>query len=316
MIQIDFSLENWDLFVEKLGNVFKSILKIVEDLNEEEVSRICDVKDLLQDVRKLFVKNLSFVREIECIYEFLDSNQETVKDIEQDLRRQTPIYEDLLSLLRILSSSIEAAEISYKELNDECGIVKQQCYNAVKVCGTKAKHSKSRKKVTKIVGGTVTAAAIVGGVSGGIGVSFVLGIFTGGIATAVGIPLSLALGATASGVTGTAGAASTYALARHFEKAEEKFQKLYYLFDELSGINKEIEMGICQLRLSLKWIRDPSYKYSEASKQDNGINIIRISFAQLKKAYSDWKKIDNNIHVTENCLSTLTQKIDALRLNN
>ena len=115
-------LENVRHLVEKLGDVSKSILKIVEDLNEEEVSRICEVKELLQDVRKLFVKYLSFVREIDCIYEFLDSHQETVKDIEQDLRRQTPIYEDLLSLLRILSSSVEAAEISYKELNDECGI--------------------------------------------------------------------------------------------------------------------------------------------------------------------------------------------------
>ena len=129
---------------------------------------------------------------------------------------------------------------AHEEFSDACKAAKVQCDDAAEICYKLQGKEKAKKQVTAGVGAVGTVASVATGTAA----SVVIGIFTGGIGTVLGIVGTIA--ATTAVSVGTAG--GTILLYREFKEAEESFRSHGRKFMDLKNSAIELKAHVMQIK--------------------------------------------------------------------
>ena len=146
---------------------------------------------------------------------------------------------------------MENCHDGYLTFDEKCKEVAVYCARAAGACSRMADEAKTKKNVTKAVGGTVAGGAIAAGTATGIGLSVLAGVFTFGIGTVIGLGAT-AVGATVAGIgTGVTAAAITHVVASDYEEAERNFRKIGQNFANLCDIAHRLDDFVLNLKTNL-----------------------------------------------------------------
>lgn len=120
--------------------------------------------------------------------------------------------------------------IAYEDYIEKCDNAFRQCTECAESCAYHQAKARSNKNKARVVGGTASALAFAGGITG-VAASVFAGIFTLGLGTAIGLSI------TAAGVGTTVGvgaAVVTGITAHEFGNAEASFRSMGSDFRELA----------------------------------------------------------------------------------
>ena len=137
-----------------------------------------------------------------------------------------------------MSRWLENVGIAYVDLDEKCKIASLKCTEGAEKCTRLQAASRKSKIKTRIAGGTISTAALGGGLAaGGVAVSVVAGILTFGVGAAIGF------GAVAAGltVTGVGTATATGVFAYNYNKDENSFKSMNCCFRELAAHGRDIK---------------------------------------------------------------------------
>ena len=212
----------------------ESIVRTSRNLNEasEIESKPYQCDTAIENVRKCCRTAYNMLDKMDDITHYCQSSMMT--NAIDGCNEWPPDFEPLEKLIEKIETSSNEAQKFYRELRSDCERAGRSCTTAAGACRRKAEEEKTKKNVTKAVGGTAAAGAIATGVGAGVATSIIAGVFTFGIGTVVGLGLTAAGATVAGAATGTAIAAGTHALASEYEKAGDKFNAAASSFNSLS----------------------------------------------------------------------------------
>lgn len=213
--------------VEKINSLDSDESKLKEELSE--------CKKKLQDTKN---KAVSFEERVRKFFDLADIDEATAKTIKESLQKnnKTPLEAHLETLTRYLMRCAEFYE-DFQKVYQE---TEKLCRKTSSECNAKKVEAKNRKYVARAVGGGAAVVGVGGVIGGGVAASVVVGFFTFGIGTVVGLAItSVAAAGTIAAGAGTAGVAgvTSHLVARNFEKIQKTFQGIC---EDLDKVNESV----------------------------------------------------------------------------
>lgn len=157
-------------------------------------------------------------------------------------------YQPLLRYLETLKKCISLAMDEHKIAQEEFKKVQSESASAAEYCKREAQKAKKKKRIARVVGGTVgtitagggiVVSGVVGGLTFGLGAPIVAGI------TAVVVPV----------VTGAATAATTgvvtHIVASDYNKGEQSFRRISTDFDDLNTVSSRMLLDLDKFHSSI-----------------------------------------------------------------
>ena len=212
-------------FVGGLYTEFNNIRADIEDVKGESYCReiqIYYVKDSINAVANSAVVFVWSVHELFCF-----SKQTNFLEIKKNVTKGN--MAPLQHFIALMDKYLQQIGIKYESFRTDCKTAMEECGEAAERCYKLQAKANTRKKASRVIGGTATTAAIVGGTVA----SIAAGIFTFGIGTAIGLPLTAAV----SGTVGTV----THIVAKDYAKMEDVFRSYSTKFNSLLSIALDIK---------------------------------------------------------------------------
>uniref|UniRef100_A0A1X7TT01 Caspase family p20 domain-containing protein n=1 Tax=Amphimedon queenslandica TaxID=400682 RepID=A0A1X7TT01_AMPQE len=226
-------------FFTDLYTKLPSIANAFGDSASEVKALVKEAKDELDEIREC--DEVKQVHEVKVSYEHLNSTMEAVytyldkvDDLFWNLKNKTAAviqdvekddFKSVVQLIVEINKTIQDCKEQCALVLERCQEFATSCDRAERECRRLEKEAEKKQLTAQVVGGATTA----GVAAGGIAASVLVGIFTVGIGTAIGVPLTLAATAATTG----AAAATTIYLSHKYGKAAESFGKISRRFKRL-----------------------------------------------------------------------------------
>ena len=164
----------------------------------------------------------------------------------------TVLYNYISELQRRLSKCGE----SYQKVQETVNKLIEESEEVALFCDKKASQASAKKKVTNGIGGTVAAGSAAAGAAtavatGGAAISAVVGPFTLGIGTIVGLGVTAVAAAVVGGGVAVGTGIATYQIASSFGEVAKGFKHLVWSFNRIQSCASKIEDFISVLKTQL-----------------------------------------------------------------
>jgi len=270
-----------------------NILTQIEQIYYCEYVKCFDASTLRSTIRDVADAAFKYADSVKDLYYFC--NQSNISEIKENLskgnskplcqfvQRKSFYIEETISHHSFFCASLDAVRVALSTAAED--VVKNQS------------KAKLKKNATRAVGGSTTAAVLVGGAT----VSFVAGYFTFGIGTAIGLPLTAAVGATTGIVT--------HFVANDFHKAEKALRNHAGKFASLKDIAEKINEPIIVLNRqvvtfdrrhrSLQHMEQHHDYHSCCSTLDSLYELSSTQYPTITQLLDDIQLIKDRISATE-----------------
>ena len=238
-------------FCSNLSTAVDKALAILQEVQNEEIKKVYEVKTALHDLIEVVEAAYAFLDKVDDVFYFCQSPSMTAA--REGLSREPPDLKRLNDLMGLLGKCLKAAVDKHKAFLDICRKAIKSCDAAAAICARKAKECQNKKTKAKVVGGTTAGALMVAGggaVGGGVAASVVAGVFTFGIGTVVGLGLTAAAGfglGAASAAAGVGTAVATHYIASKYAESEASFRSIRWHFDSILGFAYDVKEGVAQV---------------------------------------------------------------------
>ncbi len=249
------------IFQQSAEDLIKLLVSIIDEISllencsSELERKLHEYKDLLQE---MIVHSQAWITEI------------------QDCLSYVEVQDDSTAVIGGLTSGtnanvaqfhryIERIYALFNDVEESMDKAKTACQSAVLFCEEKCCRAKTMKNTTRVIGGTVTAGALVTGIGGGVGASIVAGLFTFGIGTAVGLGITaVAAGGiiTTGAVTAGAAGVTTHLLATKFKSIEDTCRNQCSNFDDTKNQTSALNRKMLELSKKMNHVK---YKMEDAN---------------------------------------------------
>ena len=261
-------------FYDSFGEAFEShtrmaeeIERLMRDANSEmgqtcerrDVIRVNDVQEARRWLRSLDTATSQYINEVNEVIARLQRDKDRVIE---DLRRNS--FTSFQSLTNDLKRGLEECERIYQTIREYIRSFTESCSRAEAICHlrfTITDNTKVMEVTTRVV---ATGAVAVGGIAA----SIFVGIFTFGIGTVIGIPLTLAATAATATTTATAGA-PVLVTPNFFSEAAGSFRRMRNKFECLDKTIRKVDDWLLQSRDNLSSVQ------MSILEQERLVNCVR-----------------------------------------
>ena len=261
-----------------------------------------------EDLKAAAKYSLVFVNKVDDLYWYCSRPEELARIKKDCLTKPNPDLTSLKALVAQLQRSLVQAEQARHDFESACSSTSKSSAEAAEECRHQAIRAQSKKRATRAVGGTVATMAILAGVGGGITASAIAGAFTFGIGAIVGLTLTAcAVGAAAAGLaTGVGTAIVTGVIAKDLADTEKGFKEIQSVFDRLIHAASSIKGAVDSVHIILlrtsTLIEDVENHTNDCQNITSLIDAVELL----------WKRSSGAYNVTSCCRVTMKNSIDKL----
>jgi len=262
------------IVAEQIGQIVDTI----QNINDEVSRKVSNVSYCKQDVKRAANSAYVFVDSVDDIYYYGQKTDE-IKRIQSKLRNGNSV--PLESYISEMEERFANVGRKYQQFIEHCQKAQNSARRTADECRELQNSANLKKNATRAVGGTATAGIAVGGTIA----SIVAGVFTLGIGTAIGIPLTVA----ATGVS----AAATHFIAEEFADAERKFRSTSERFERLSSRAFSLHDAVNNLYVTVEHCESNYSVFKRRYTQSDINSLIRLLNDMLdlcKEMYSESSK--------------------------
>lgn len=268
-------------FVETLKKELKGICADVENIKYESYCKEIQIHDVKDSINSVANSALKFVDSVDDLFYYCMKTD--FSEIKKNAAKNDMV--PLQKFVALMDKYLQQIGVKYDLFCDDCKTAMKKCGAAAERCYKLQAKANTRKNASRAIGGTVTTAAIVGGTVA----SIVAGVFTFGIGTAIGLPLTAAASVTAGAVT--------HVVAEDFAKMEDVFRRYSGKFSLLLSLALDIKENAASVHREVE-------KYENSHRPLQYIDVHNYSSicATLDKLYS---LSSQNRQTTEECLEEM-----------
>ena len=218
-------------FAGTLKLELSNICADIERLNHEKYRKVSEIQEVTQSIRSVANSAVLFVDSVDDLYYYcMKTNFSEIKAsaYNKDLN-------PLLKFVALMDGFLKSIGIKYESFQADCRTAIKECNAAADRCCRLQAEARTRRDATRIIGGVATATTIVGGTAA----SIIAGVFTLGIGTAIGLPLTAAASFTAG--------AATHVVSEEFAGSERVFRKYSHKFSSLTSLALDINDRAAQV---------------------------------------------------------------------
>ena len=218
-------------FAGTLKLELSNICADIERLNYEKYRKVTQTQDVAQSIRSVANSAVLFVDSVDDLYYYCrETNFSEIKAsaYNNDLNL-------LLKFVAFMDGFLISIGIKYESFRADCRTAIKECNAAADRCCRLQAEARTRRNATRVIGGVATTAITVGGTAA----SILAGVFTLGIGTAIGLPLTAAASATAGAVT--------HVVEKEFAGAEGVFREYSHNFSSLTSLAIDINDRAAQV---------------------------------------------------------------------
>ena len=236
-------LEAIETLSQKMTRCVDNAIAKVDEIQHSKVKQASRVRPCFQQFR-IAVENASSFVERFHDFTFYCSREDRMTKVLTAVRGYD--FEPLEELIDQLQRCLAQAVQFYWEFEEAYNNSSKNSSDKAAECKHQAIKARNKKRATRAIGG----AAAAGALGGGIALSVVVGVFTFGIGTAVGLGVT----AGALGAGGVATSVVTGVIAKDFNDAEKAFRELSRIFDSLAGGAYNLYDNVLRLHTILEGI--------------------------------------------------------------
>ena len=225
LIESDETIELLKSFVKTSRNELENIYAEIERLSSESYRKKIQIYDVKASIRSVADSAVLFVDSVDDLFYYC-------KETDFQEIKRAAAEDNLIPLekfVALMDWYLKQIGLKYESFLTDCKTSIRECNAAAEKCCILQAEAKTRKNASRLVGGVTTSALIVGGTA----VSIIAGIFTFGIGTAIGLPITAAVSATAG--------VATHFIAEDFAKAEDVFRSYSSKFSSLTSLALQIK---------------------------------------------------------------------------
>ena len=212
-------------FVGTLRNELSNVCAGIENINGESYCRKIQIYDVKDSIKSVADSAEVFVDSVDDLYYYCMTTN--FSEIKEDSAKGK--MEPLLNFIVLMDKYLQQIGIKYQSFRTDCRTAMRECGAAAERCCRLQAEANTKKNVSRVIGGTATTATIVGGTIA----SVVAGVFTLGIGTAIGLPITAAAATTVGTVT--------HLVAEDYAKMEDVFRSYSTKFSSLLSLAIDIK---------------------------------------------------------------------------
>lgn len=257
------------------------------DLDEGELKQqLKESKEKLQDAN---IRVQEFSETVAKFFLHADLEDEHVQSMKNAIKEQN--FKEMNDYVDMIRHDLEVIYKCYQDdLSPAYKKARELCKSGVQQCKAREYDAKNRQNVARIVGGGLALGGIAGGIGGGLAASAILGCFTFGIGTAVGVCVTAVAGAVTVGAgTAAATGVATHKLASYYEKMRVTFQNAYKDFDRIDDEALELKRSMDKVMKQLRDITDDANKAVKGEQKQFTPADLGMLLEGIKSAH---KKIE------------------------
>lgn len=296
-------------FSSKVTRAVDSTIEKIDSAKQTEIRHDYTFKDACDDFREMASEAYTFVDKVDDFFYYARSKNAELQKVKDAIRQNN--FTPLDRLIRRLQGCLIQAEQVYQQFFEACRKAEQSCTTVEEHCKYKAKETKEKKNITRVIGGTVAGGAMATGIAGGVAASVVAGVFTFGIGTLIGLGLTAAGSVAAGGVVGGATAVTTHVIASNFADLEEAFRDLQCDFNSLRPLASDMKAAVSKARSKLPMKEMEDYVYTVRAHRQSMDNADSICYALDRLCH----RCDEYYGVTSLCREELKQTNEELTQN-
>lgn len=248
--------------------------KMRETCEEDNIRKLSDVLEAKRWLESLDTATSQYIDKVNEVIARLGRDKDRVI---KDIRKKH--LASFQSLTGDLKRGLEECERIYQIIREHIRSFTKSCSRAEATCQRLADEAETKKTATRIAGGATTGAVATGGILA----SIFVGVFTAGIGTAIGVPLTIA----ATAATATAAGATTVLVSHHFSKAAGNFRRMRSKFEYLNKDITKVDNCLLQSRDKI------SIVLVSVAQQEKLANCLEEA-AEKVAEYEDKKQINSS----------------------
>ena len=185
-----YTLKN---YATNLNRELENICADTERIDNEEYRKVIQIIDVKQSIKSVASSGQAYVDSVDdMFYYYTNTNFSNIKESASN--------NDLIppqNFVALMDNYLKQIGIKYESFCDDCKTAIDECNAAANRCCRLQAEARTRRRASRVIGGSVTAATIIGGTA----ISIAAGVFTFGIGTAIGLPLTAVVSTTAGVAT-------------------------------------------------------------------------------------------------------------------
>ena len=218
IIESTVVIEELKEFVDTLRTHLDNICADIQKITGERYCKEIQIYDVKVSIKSVADSAVLFVDSVDNLFYYCMETD--FSEIKKNAAENNMV--PLQKFVALMDEYLKQIGTKYESFRSDCKTAKRECCAAAERCYKLRAEANTKKNASRVIGGTVTSATIVGGTVA----SIVAGVFTLGIGTAVGLPLTAAASVTAGTVT--------HFVAKDYAKAENVFRRFSTKFNSLS----------------------------------------------------------------------------------
>ncbi|XP_019851642.1 PREDICTED: uncharacterized protein LOC109581723 [Amphimedon queenslandica] len=290
------------------GNSASEVKALVQEAKDEldeirkcnEVRRVHEVKVSYQHLNSTMEAVHTYLDKVDDLFWKIDNKTATViQDVEEE------DFKSVAQLIVEINETIQDCKEQCAVLLERCREFATSCDRAERECRRLENEAEEKQLRARVAGGAATA----GVAAAGIAASVLIGVFTAGIGTAIGVPLTVA----ATAATTTAAGATTIILSHKFGKAAESFGKISRRFQRLRSNINTTQDRVNRI-MSLPGV---NFEFNEQisvtiSAYGEHFGLVRALRTTQDESTALYHQTSNGLSITANSKDSLREKYQSI----
>jgi predicted transcriptional regulator len=221
------------------------------------------------------------------LLQFADLGETRVREIKDQLKMGDSKL--LQTYINQVLRYIQQTQVHYETLSAAWEELMSHLNTTISHCASKKREAKTLQTTARVVGGATTVAGL-GAVGAGVTLSVIVGVFTFGIGTIVGLSVTAGVAVVGGVATAaTSGATTTYLAEVYFKKALKTFESIYKDLKELQAEARKLEFYTSELNESMKIISDDTTNVNKSVSEAEYKLICEVLDALLTEVRDQQK---------------------------
>ena len=268
-------------FVKALRKELSNICADIEKIKGESYCGEIQVYLVKDSIKSVAESAEAFVDSVDDFYYYCKKTK--FSEIKKSVAQGDMV--PLKQFVALMGNYLKKIGTKYQSFCTDCTTAMRECGAAAERCCRLQAEANTKKNVSRVIGGTATTATIIGGTIA----SVVAGVFTLGIGTAIGLPITVVASVTAGTVT--------HLVAEDYAKMEDVFRSYSTKFSSLLSLAIDIKSEADSACRKVERFEN-NYSLLEYSNEYSYDSICDI----LDKLYNLSSK---NRETTEECLKEM-----------